>query len=213
MNRSPQPEQRHLDDAATRRLPRVAGRLCLLAGVLAGLGLGWLALPHWLYSSQQQPLAFPHDVHVAGQEMACADCHFLREDGSFSGVPTLAACADCHEEAMTDDPAEQWLVECLATGRTVQWLSYSRQPQNVYFSHASHLELAQIECRRCHGDHGESAELPAVQINRISTYPRNIWGPRIQGGGPEPWDSMKMSDCAACHAERGVQDHCLMCHK
>ncbi|MBK9776275.1 MAG: hypothetical protein IPP62_07965 [bacterium] len=75
------------------------------------------------------------------------------------------------------------------------------------------MKRAGLECRRCHGDHGLSAATPVYQFNRISTYSRNIWGPRIAGGGPNEWDSMKMSDCVKCHAERGVRDHCLMCHK
>ena len=83
----------------------------------------------------------------------------------------------------------------MAAGREIPWLVYARQPDNVYFSHAPHVKRAGIECRRCHGDHGLSATTPVYQFNRISTYSRNIWGPRIAGGGPNEWDSMKMSDC------------------
>lgn len=207
------PEYTPNSESPRRSLSRTAGRFCLLAGVLAGLGAGWLLLPRCLYSSQHQPLTFSHDIHVAGQEMACDECHFLRDDGSFSGLPAIDACAGCHEEAMTESPGEALLVAYVAEGRPIPWLAYARQPENVFFPHAPHLELAQIECRRCHGDHGESDTLPALEINRISTYSRNIWGPRIQGGGPDPWNSMKMSDCVDCHAEQNVQDHCLMCHK
>jgi hypothetical protein len=192
----------------------VAARWAGLFGLAGGLAAGWLLLPALLYSQQPQPLAFNHAVHTVDEGMACADCHAFRSDGSFVGVPAVAVCADCHAEALGDTPAEKRLVEhFVATGREVPWLVDARQPQNVLFSHAAHVRLAEISCDRCHGPRGFSTTPPVHEVNRISTYSRSIWGPRIAGGGAEPWHSMKMSDCSSCHAARGVRDHCLMCHR
>ena len=203
------PEQ---ERGARRRA--VLGRLLTALGLAAGLLAGWVALPAFLYGRQEQPLPFNHRVHAEAAAMSCEDCHGFGDDGSFAGIPRLAGCADCHSEAQGDTDAERRLVEdYVAPGREIPWLVYARQPDNVYFSHAPHVRRAAIECRRCHGDHGTSTTTPVYQFNRISTYSRNIWGPRIAGGGPNVWDSMKMSDCCRCHAERGVRDHCLMCHK
>ena len=133
---------------------------------------------------------------------------------TFPGIPSTALCADCHAEVSGESAAEKSLVEDYVTpGREIPWLVYSRQPDNVFFPHAAHVRLAEIECRYCHGDRGTSEASPTYEYNRISTYSRNIWGPRIAGGGPNTWDSMKMSHCTRCHAERGVKDSCLMCHK
>jgi len=190
------------------------GRVWPLLGLASGLLAGWVALPFFLYARQDQPLAFNHKVHAEAAAMACADCHGFRADGSFAGIPSVKACADCHSEAQGASKAERTLVDDFVTpGREIPWRVYARQPDNVYFSHAPHVRRAGIACRRCHGDHGQSTDTPVYQFNRISTYSRNIWGPRISGGGPNPWDSMKMSDCCACHREHGVRDHCLMCHK
>jgi len=205
----PTPQQ----ERGARRLSTL-GRVLLALGLAAGLAAGWIALPAFLYGRQEQPLAFNHLVHVETAAMSCEDCHSFGVDGSYVGIPPLSACADCHSEAQGDSEAERILVDDFVTpGREIPWLVYARQPDNVYFSHAPHVRLAEIECRRCHGDHGKSETTPVYQYNRISTYSRNIWGPRIAGGGPNEWDSMKMSDCVSCHAERGVHDHCLMCHK
>lgn len=193
---------------------RLAGRIAPFAGLLAGLALGWLALPAFLYRSEAQPLDFNHAVHAEQAGLGCADCHGFAADGSFVGIPPTASCAECHADVLGESAAEKQLVErYIGPEQEIPWLSYYDQPQNVLFSHASHVVLAQIECRRCHGDHGTSTTLPLYESNRISTYSRRIWGPRIAGGGAEPWDSMKMSDCSGCHAERGVQDSCLMCHR
>ncbi|MEZ4386418.1 MAG: menaquinone reductase multiheme cytochrome c subunit QrcA [Candidatus Krumholzibacteriia bacterium] len=199
-------------DRSPRR--RLGGRLAVAAGLAAGLAVGWLLLPRLLYGREAQPLDFNHVLHTDDAGLACQDCHRLRDDGSFAGLPDLAGCADCHTETQGDSPDEQRLVDdYVSTGRPIPWLVSSRQPQNVYFSHAAHVKLAAIACSRCHGDIGASTSLPVYEYNRISTYSRRIWGPRIAGGGPRESDSMKMSDCTDCHARRGVADHCLMCHK
>lgn len=199
-------------DKTGRRLG--AGGLLVLLGLAAGLAAGWVALPALLYGRQEAPLAFNHQVHVEAAGMACDDCHGFADDGSFRGLPATASCADCHAEPQGATEAERILVEdYLASGREIPWRVRSRQPDNVYFSHAPHVRRAGLECRRCHGDHGASTATPVYEYNRITGYSRAIWGPRIQGGGPNEWDSMKMSDCVKCHAERGVKDHCLLCHK
>lgn len=193
---------------------RTVARFAFVAGLCAGLSVGWLALPEYLYCKYEQPLTFNHLIHTEEAGMECQECHLFGNDGSFAGIPSVTLCVDCHEEAQGESPSEALLVEqYIAAGREIPWRPYSRQPQNVYFSHIAHVKLGEIECRRCHGDRGRAESLDPVEINRISTYSRNIWGPRIAGGGPEPWDSMKMNDCSGCHALRGVQDHCLMCHK
>jgi len=205
----PTPQQQR----GARRLTTL-GRVLVALGLAAGLAAGWVALPAFLYVRREQPLPFNHLVHVESAAMSCDDCHGFGDDGSYVGIPPVSACADCHSEAQGETEAERRLVDDFVTpGREIPWLVYARQPDNVYFSHAPHVKLAGLECWRCHGDHGMSATTPVYQVNRISTYSRNIWGPRIAGGGPNEWDSMKMSDCTDCHAERGVRDHCLMCHK
>lgn len=201
---------------ARRAAPaRVAlGRALPILGLAAGLLAGWVALPAFLYGRQEQPLPFDHQVHVESAGMGCEDCHGFADDGSFTGIPPLSSCAGCHGEVQGESEAERRLVEdYVATGREIPWLVHARQPDNVYFSHAPHVRRAGLECRRCHGDHGTSTTTRVYEYNRISTYSRDIWGPRIGGGGPDEWDSMKMSACVRCHAHSGVRDHCLMCHK
>jgi len=199
-----------LGTICTARLSTVA----LLAGLAAGLAVGWLVFPALLYTREPQPLQFSHAVHTGEAGMTCEGCHGFREDGSFAGIPALETCTGCHEEVLGETGAERILVErYVAAGVEIPWKVYARQPQNVHFPHAQHVVLAEIACPRCHGDHGESTSLPPYQENRISTYSRAIWGPRIAGGGPDVSDAMKMSDCSGCHVARGVHDSCVMCHR
>jgi len=184
-------------------------------GFVAALAAGWFAFPEMLYESSEQPLQFSHATH-AGPDvgLACADCHGFDADGRFLGVPGVANCAGCHQEAQGSSADEKLLVERYVTpGVEVPWRIYSRQPFNVHFSHAAHVRIAEIPCDRCHGPHGASERLRQFERNRVSSYSRDVWGPSMSRLRRAEWEGMKMSDCQRCHRDRSVVDSCLTCHK
>jgi hypothetical protein len=196
--------------------------LFFILGLIASLIVGWVIFPKLLYSQKKQPVDFNHALHNEELGDGCESCHFLREDGTFSGVPQLAQCIDCHEEVNGEDPEEEKFVyEYVAKEREVPWLVYSQQPQNVFFSHVAHIKNAQMDCVTCHGDIGESESLKVYEENRISGYSRDIWGRNIAGFKRHSWDRMKMDDCSSCHVEEGVDQNsvqtkrgsCFVCHK
>ncbi len=195
--------------------------LFFILGLAASLVVGWVAFPKLLYSQKKQPIEFNHVLHNELVEDSCESCHFFREDGSYSGVPTLNQCIECHEEVNGEDPEEARFVnEYVANDREVSWLIYSRQPQNVFFSHAAHLKMGEMDCVTCHGHIGESESLPIYKENRISGYSIDIWGRNISGIKRNSWDRMKMDDCAECHRKEGVNQNsvqtlrggCFVCH-
>jgi len=175
-------------------------------GLVASLAVGWWIFPKLLYSQKKQPINFNHVIHVEAVDEGCESCHFFREDGSFSGVPKLAQCVDCHEEVMGEDPNEaKFVEEYVAKGNEVPWLVYSRQPDCVFFSHAAHVKMGELDCVTCHGHIGESTHSRVYEENRLTGYSRDIWGKNIAGLKKNTWDRMKMDDCTECHAEFKAQ--------
>jgi hypothetical protein len=71
--------------------------LFLIIGLALGMVVGWAVFPKLLYSKKSQPVDFNHKLHLEQVSDSCNSCHFFREDGSFSGAPTLAQCVDCHD--------------------------------------------------------------------------------------------------------------------
>ena len=186
---------------------KIRGKILFLAGVLTALGAGWAGFPHAIYKTRPQPVDFSHKVHADKAGSKCEDCHALREDGSFAGIPSLAQCAGCHAAPMGTTVAEKNFIEQYVTpNREPQWLAYARQPENVRFSHATHLKLARLKCERCHGEQGMTENLRPYQEDRISGYSRDIWGAKGRPG-------MTMDDCVACHREQKLEHSCLDCHK
>lgn len=188
--------------------------LFFMLGLIASLIVGWVIFPQVLYSQKKQPVDFNHILHNDEVEDGCESCHFFRDDGTFSGVPKLSQCIDCHEEVNGEDPEEAKFVnEYVAKEREVPWLIYSRQPSNVFFSHAAHVKMAEMECVTCHGDIGESENLKVYEENRISGYSRDIWGKNIAGFKRNTWDRMKMDDCSECHQKESVNQNSVQTHK
>ena len=195
--------------------------LFFVIGLVASLVLGWVIFPQLLYSKKNQPIDFNHALHNELVEDGCESCHFFREDGTYSGVPKLEQCIDCHEEVNGEDPEEEkFVTQYVAKGREVPWLVYARQPDCVFFSHIAHVKMGQMDCVTCHGHIGESESLKVYEENRITGYSRDIWGKNIAGIKWNSWDRMKMDDCAECHKRdkvnlNSVQTHrggCFVCH-
>lgn len=184
-------------------------------GVAVALLVGWVAFPQALYVKKHQPLDFLHKTHAEKSGMAdCNECHTLREDGTFAGLPAMEKCAACHSDKIGESKAEAVLVDnYIKPGHETPWLVYARQPANVFFSHAIHLKRAGLKCAECHSTYGESDQLRLYEVNRISGYSRDIWGHSMLRLRRAPHEGRKMSDCEGCHKRNHVEVGCLGCHK
>jgi c(7)-type cytochrome triheme protein len=171
------------------------GVIIFFVGFVLALIFGWVVFPNLLFSQKTQPLNFSHAAH---QDSACDDCHFYREDGSYTGIPKLEKCAECHESPMGETEAERTLVEeYIQKEREIPWLVYSWQPDNVYFSHAPH-KAKEIKCVECHRDVSEEKQLPSFKKNRVTSY---------------SMATMQMDVCEKCHVRMGAKNNCQSCHK
>lgn len=184
-------------------------------GLAVALVAGWVAFPHALYVRHQQPLGFYHKTHSEKSGLAqCDSCHMLGSNGEFSGIPRLEVCVGCHSDKLGSSTSEAILVDnYLKPAKETPWLVYSRQPANVWFSHAVHTRRAGLACAECHGNYGESDQARIYEQNRISGYSRDIWGHSISRLRRAPHDGMKMNDCESCHRRHHVEVGCLGCHQ
>ena len=202
-----------------------------LLGLIGALIVGWVIFPAVLYSKQAQPINFNHALHldpekvdgIEGEtkEEKCFSCHAFRDDGTFTGIPKLEKCTECHddpESPLGETPEEKvFMKEYVANDKEIPWLVYSRQPDCVYFSHIAHVNMGKVACATCHGDFADNEKLPLYVKNRLTGYSINIWGKRISGlyWNKEFSDRMKMDDCARCHTQMGQEQNnaCFVCHK
>lgn len=173
----------------------VLGLVFFLSGFIVALVVGWLVFPTLLFSERIQPINFSHAAH---QDSTCEDCHTFRSDGTYTGIPQLDKCKECHESQLGQSESERILVEdYIQKDREIPWLVYAFQPDNVFFSHAPH-KAKNVACVRCHRDVSKEEKLPVYRENRLTGYSAG---------------TMKMIECEKCHADQSVNNDCGICHK
>jgi hypothetical protein len=196
--------------------------LIFMAGFVFFHFAGKYATPLLVYSRQKQPVAFSHALHGEEVGIGCDTCHFFYADGSWSGIPKLEVCANCHSEILGESAEEKKLVtEYIQKKKEVEWGLYFRQPQCVSFSHSSHVRRANLSCETCHGPQGLSRKPVEYLTNRITKYSYVVYDSDLSLnlnsviGKKEKniWGTMGMDECAACHRARGTSTACFICHK
>lgn len=153
-----------------------------LAGLALLLGVG-------CGDSVVQPIAFSHKKH-ADKEVVCADCHKFNKTQTFSGLPTVADCMDCHDEALTKSPEEEKIRQAAKAGEPLVWKRLFKVPDHVYYSHRRHVTIAGIACERCHGAMGKTDRPPSTAPVKIT-----------------------MSFCLDCHKAQNANTDCVACHR
>jgi len=185
--RSPTDSRRRMADrvaaSAFRRLTSAAP-LLLLVGCQAP-------------AQQQQPIAYPHKLHVAQMEIPCTECHVGAEVADHATIPGREKCLQCHEEQLGESAEEARLVEMLAGGEEIPWHRVTRVAGHVHFSHRRHVVAGGIICETCHG------EVAAME----QPFARPFISFRSETG---------MERCIACHLNSGnarASVDCALCHR
>jgi hypothetical protein len=159
---------------------------------LLGLAIGTLFLFFWINlgvgSKIGQPISFNHKKHVE-QGLECDACHRYFKTQTFSGLPDIAICLECHKEPITNNPEEEKIRQYERKKEQIPWRYIYGEPDHVFFSHRRHVVLGKMECKNCHGDIGQSEKPPS-----------------------RPWVKMTMNWCMDCHAKKKVTNDCLACH-
>ena len=123
-----------------------------------------------------QPIHYSHKIHAGDNQIECKYCHSSARVSKHSGIPSLNVCMNCHkniaeyngeedlENGYTKDFYTKEIKKLYAavgwdeenqryTGESkpVKWVRIHNLPDFVYFNHAQHVEVGQIECQTCHG--------------------------------------------------------------
>ncbi|MFZ1083005.1 MAG: menaquinone reductase multiheme cytochrome c subunit QrcA [Candidatus Kryptoniota bacterium] len=191
------------------------GRIMFSLGIGGMLAFGWVFFPYLIYKSIDQPIQFSHLAHTGDNVgLKCESCHTFDKDGRFYGIPTIDNCTRCHSRPIGVSDEEKKLVDnYIKLGREIPWIIYSKQPENVYFSHPTHVKLAGINCQTCHFGQQYTRNLRPAYISRVSGYSLDIFGKDLLNLPSTTSRGMRMDDCSNCHHQRGVKESCIACHK
>jgi len=137
-------------------------------------------------SEPEQPIAFPHNIHIKTVGLQCESCHENAAQGPAAGFPNIFVCFSCHDEPTSEEIKK--LNAYFDRGETVPWRRVYGflHEAHVRFHHAPHIR-AQVECRVCHGD-----------VDEMTVARRAV--------------DHTMGFCVACHEERKAPNECVTCH-
>ncbi len=174
----------------------------------------WWSTPIFGFGADgpDQPIAFPHQVHVEQAGIDCQFCHRNVTKGDAATVPAVEQCLFCHKSVVgetVDGQMNQEIIKLLAHAgldakgnpdeslipEPIDWERVHRVPDHVQFAHEPHirfftqqqgLEVTQV-CTICHGDVGSMQKVK--QERRL-----------------------KMGDCVDCHRDNDAPTDCTTCH-
>ncbi len=151
-----------------------------------------------------QPIAFSHKIHAGDNKIDCEYCHSSAKNSKTSGIPSVNVCMNCHKsiseytgpvtsefskefydaeihkiyEAIGWDPEELEYIEGYEQ-KPIKWVRIHNLPDFVYYNHSQHVNVAGIDCQKCHG--------PVEEMDEVYQY-----------------SSLTMGWCIDCHKETNV---------
>ena len=137
----------------------------------------------------EQPIDFPHDLHVVKYKIDCQYCHFSAERSVDAGMPPVSLCMGCHSViAGTENPEEIDKLRGYAErNEPIPWVRIYKVADHVHFPHMRHIK-AGVSCETCHG-----------KVEEMGV---------VEGLNQE----LSMGWCVGCHVERDAARDCTVCH-
>ena len=131
-----------------------------------------------------QPIKFSHKVHAGDNGISCKYCHHTAESSKSAGIPAMNLCMNCHVIIREGSHSGKFeiakIIDAVENKKPVQWIRLHNLPDHVFFSHAQHVNVARIDCEKCHG------EVQEMDIMRQSA-------------------DLSMGWCVNCHRETDVK--------
>ena len=103
-----------------------------------------------------QPLKFSHQIHAGQNKIDCQYCHNTAEHSKSAGIPAAAVCLNCHQLVVKEGSRSgsfeiNKIIRAVNNNEPIIWNRVYSLPDHVFFSHAQHVKVGEIECAECHG--------------------------------------------------------------
>ncbi len=133
-----------------------------------------------------QPIKFSHVVHAGQNQTDCQYCHYSASYSKSAAIPDANVCMNCHLVVRNGSNSGTFeiakLINAYENETPIEWVRVYNNPDHVFFSHAQHVEIGNVECQECHG--------AVEEMHRIEQIP-----------------DLSMGWCIKCHRETEVEFH------
>ena len=187
----------------------------------------WFGLPVFGFSEgPDQPIAFPHTVHVNEVGIDCTFCHRTVTEEPAASIPAVGLCITCHKAVGSGIAGVETLRDLSDAGRSINWVRVHRVPDHVHFVHEAHIRAfsgtktvveilsdLQTEIRLDDAKHiqpdatvGDTIDVTESQVCSICHGDVQSMEKVVQ---VRP---LKMADCLNCHRDNNAPTDCTTCH-
>lgn len=194
----------------THRVPAIFSLLLLSALAILAMsgaaqaqqGVPNAVAPEGSYSGSHvpQPIEFPHDIHVADNDINCMYCHTYARRSKVAGIPPVSKCMGCHMVIATDKERVQKLTEYWENREPPPWKKVHDVPDFVHFTHEKHLKRFVFD----------NEELPVERVQEVCAF---CHGDVKSMTVAEKVKPLTMGFCQHCHQANDGPFDCWKCHK
>jgi hypothetical protein len=204
-------------------------------GLVATIGIigfvlsAWFGLPLAVYGlgeGPEQPIAFPHTVHVQELGLDCTFCHRNVTVGAAATIPAVGLCMTCHKTVGDDNPeVDKLRTTYFDAGRPIDWVRVHRVPDHVQFVHEAHIRFfsgTKTVVDRVSGPgHIGVTEAriikPGARVgDSLDVTPAGTCAICHGDVGSmvkvKQVRALKMGDCVDCHKDNSAPTDCTTCH-
>ena len=189
----------------------------IMGFVVVVLLISWFSNPPFgLGNAPAQPIAFPHTVHVAENNIQCEFCHRNVTKGAAATVPAVETCLFCHKDidggTVTAQEEINKVRTAFETDTPINWERVHRLPDHVRFIHEAHIRYFTDETIGVkYGINGEElTESPDV-AQTCTICHGDVASKEVVE--PKTGQSLKMGTCVDCHRGNNISTDCTVCHK
>lgn len=196
-------------DRGTRRLPAILTLVVFSAFAFlfaplpaqAQEGVPNAVPPKGSYSGKpvEQPIEFPHDIHVEQNGINCMYCHTYARRSKVAGIPPTSKCMGCHMVIATDKPRIQQLTEYWEKREPPPWKKVHDVPDFVHFTHEKHIDRFVFD-----------NDLPVERVQEVCAF---CHGSVKEMTVAEKVKPLTMGFCQRCHQANEGPFDCWKCHK
>lgn len=100
----------------------------------------------------KQPIAYSHKLHAGQYKIDCNYCHVGVNRGKSATIPSANICMNCHGVIKKESPEIQKIYAAIEQNKPIEWVRVHNLPDLVYFNHAQHVNVGNVQCVSCHGE-------------------------------------------------------------
>lgn len=219
--------------------------LVIMAIIATALTAAWFVFGYLMHVDVNegyepiQPIAFSHKVHAGDNKIDCQYCHFAAKRSKASGIPPVNVCMNCHmsiseykgplfgkhtREDLNNEiqkiyDAVGWKDGKYIEGykqKPIKWVRIHNLADFVYYNHSQHVNVAGIDCQKCHGPVEEMHEMyqfspltmgwcidchRETKVDHTNEYYKNIHDQLAKKLGVKELTIAQMGglECGKCH--------------